>query len=420
MSQGIAGVLGEDGTLEDDPFAASLPMAMANYEAFSFGAQKFVLAGLADRAAAVVPSREFQPVLKNFQVEVRESRLRLVATDLEIAIIASSPLVTASLPDGHTAATVVLPARRFLAILHEAPEGEVTVRVSGDVARITAGTAAWEMKLSSDGSDYPHIPDPGDCEMHDVPREAFLRALKAVRYAVSRAGTRPGLMQVDIRPDTAGTVQVTGSDNNRFAQAALPGFPLPMCIPAAGQLAAADELIRLMAATESADVQVGDGGGPLIFVIGTAALLVNRLMHEFPDIEEQMLRPAMENTEPLTADKAELRTAIRRVRVNADETTSAIGLRVRGARMTVLARDQVGNCAEEIVDISWEGPDRDLVLHHQYLLDLLEAHPSPSCRFLLGKDAGKRKSMLLLADEAAGVRGILKQMSGASLLGYDG
>ena len=48
---------------------------------------------------------------------------------------------------------------------------------------------------------------------------------------------------------------------------------------------------------------------------------------------------------------------------------------------------------------------------------MLAAHLSASCRFWLGPEAGKKRSVLMLKDEETGTIGIIYQML-ASLVGY--
>lgn len=420
MTQDIADVLGE--TEEDfhvsDPFAGQVPASAASYTPFGFTAKRFVLSGLAEKAGAVAPSRDYQPVLKHFSVRVSSAGLRFVATDLQLMVQASSPsVVTDGIPEG-SSRTVLLPARRLLTILREAPEGDVSVRVSGDKAVITAGTASWELKLTADEADFPSIPEISSLTLHETSRGPLLHALRTVRHAVSRAGSKPHLSQVDIRVGggTGGEqMRVTASDGPRFAQIALPGFPEPMRISAAGTPSAVDELIRMLGASEAETVRAGRDGEKLTFAIDSVIFTSAMLQQDFPDMGKQLLEPALANKDELVVDRAELTAAVNRVRINADRSTSVIGLMVRPGEVTVYARDAAKNGAEQTIGATWSGPERTLVVNHQYLLDMLKVHQGSSCSFWLGKDTGKRKTSVLLRD--AKFTGIISQMAG-SLVGY--
>lgn len=418
MTQGIADVLGETGGVTASPFAGQVPAVGADYQAFSFTAPRFMLDKQAQRAGAAVPRTDFSPVLKNFKVELHGpgGPLTLTATDLELAIVATVSAVSSTLmPVEQASMTAVIPARRLMAIIAEAPEGDIKVTVAGDIATITAGHASWTLKLSSDGKDYPAVGE-GSAQLQEVPRKPLLDAIRTVRYAVSK--TAPELAQISIAPGTDGTVCATACDRNRFARVRLEGFPVPMRIPTVS--GAVDTLIKMLADSESDTIRVGATPTKLVFTVGSATLIASKLGKDFPDVEKLMLAPALGNDQELTVDRSELREALRRVRINADTTTSALGMEIAEGdnALTLSSRDTSGNRAQEAIPATWTGGKRSIVINHEYLEQMLAAHPAPSCVFRLGKDQGKRRSPLLLTDKETGTTGIITQMSVSKLVGY--
>lgn len=411
----IEDVLGT-GEADPDPFGTG-DLTATQYAPFSFTVSRLVLAALADKAISVVPNREAPPVLKHFLVQVAPGCLRLAATDLELSVLASTPAVTVA--DG-VDQRLVLPARKLAAIVREAQADAITVEVAGEHATVRAGTASWVLQLV-DCAEYPALPDPAEVTMHPVTREKFAVALRTVRHAVGRDTGRPQLMQVDIsvreasqpRHGGTGEVTVTASDGIRFARTALPGFPLAMKIPAG----ALDSLVKTLESCDLEEVHVGETDRHLVFRIAGTVFLASRMLAKFPDVDKLLLRPALENKNLLTADKAELAGAIRRVRINADPDTSAIGLELDSGTLTVIARDKYGNRAQEAISAGWDGPGRLVVVNHQFLTEMLAVHPSPACRFWLGPEAGKKRSVLMLRDDDSGTVGILYQMQ-AALVGY--
>ena len=175
--------------------------------------------------------------------------------------------------------------------------------------------------------------------------------------------------------------------------------------------------MKTLESSELEEVQVGETDSHLVFRVSGTVFLASRMLAKFPDVEKLLLRPALENRLKLTADKSELASAVRRVRINADSTTSAIGLQLADGALTVIARDTNKNRAQESIAVAWDGPDRLVVVNHQFLTEMLAAYPSQECQFWLGAESGRKRSVLMLKDEESGSVGIIYQML-ASLVGY--
>jgi DNA polymerase III subunit beta len=369
---------------------------------------------LADRAAAVVPSSGFQPVLRNLLVEVKPGSIQVTGTDLDLSVIASSTVVSAEAP-----VTFMVPAQRLRDILKEVPEGQVHIAVDEAAegirrVRLAASGAEWDIQVP-EGS-FPALPDVSGIEFSSFPVAPFIAALKATRFAASSDGANLGLSCVTVTSG-AGGAKVTASDGARLQQARLPAFPVALQIPAIGSPAAVDEVLRLLsrnADLETAQVAVTDNW--LVFQAFSSTFVCRKLVARGVDVEHQIIRPAMDNRRVLEVNRKDLLDAIRRVRVSADSITSAISLKASGSTLTVLARDKQGNTARQQLAASWDGPARSLVVHHRYLSDAVSAAVSPQCRILLSSEAG-RAGVLLLQDDDAGITGVVSQMAG-KFIGY--
>lgn len=385
-------------TFIDELFAADAPVltgGLASSTTIDLTIKRFVLDLLITRAATVVPTRDVMPVLKNLQLHARPGQLRLVGSDNEITIIATTDLV-----DVAAAGVAVFPARQLAEIVKEADEGDVRIRVDGLRATITIGRTEWNLVLVS-GADYPPQPGIDEAVFETVDRAAYLAALTCVRYAACRAAERANLMMIHVVDG-----RMTACDGARIAQAVVP-VGLAHQIP----IGAVDLLIKLLRSADLATIAVGEAGERLVYRLGGDILCINKLVAVFPDAEALYLRPAMANTHTLGLDRRDLLDAIRRVRITADTNTSAIALTVDAGRLVVTARDVIGNNAHETVDAEWAGPARTLVVNHRFLVDLIGQHPDTRLVFRLGADTATRRSPLLLHNPDTGTAGVVQQMN---------
>lgn len=377
--------------MADDP--AEQPERQAP-EVLNFEIKKFVLQVLLEKAITVVPVRDVMPVLKCFQFQLDRQRLRVVASDLEMSLIASTPMVSVTTPG-----IAVFPAKKLLEVVKTAQDADAHIRVKGSTARISIGRAAWTLQLPG-GHDYPAMPAITEAEFTTVGRRPLLDAIHAVRYAASRDPSRSNLNIIDVRDG-----KLTACDGSRIQQIQIPTFTSNLRIP----MSAVDDLMRLLKISELETIDVGQSSDKLIFRFGSDVFIVNKFEAQFPDMEAQMLRPALENRHTLECDRAELTDAIRRVRINADVESSAIALDFDDAEITISAKDKYGNTATETIDATWNGRGKRLVmLNHKFLTDMIAMYGEDKLTFRLGDDTKTRRTPLLLAS-SKGV-GVCQQM----------
>lgn len=379
--------------LADDPVDNDIA---TEHNVVAFAIKKFVLQTLLEKAITVVPIRDVMPVLKCFQFHVDPQRLRVVASDMEMSLIATTPMVTVLQPG-----TAVFPARKLLDIVKTAEDTDVNINVSDTTASITIGRASWTLKLLG-GDDYPPMPAISEAQFVHVDRKAFAEALTAVRYAASRDPSRANLNIIDI---TDG--KLTACDGSRIHQIRVSDLPISLRIP----ISAVDDLLRLIKVTEQDTIAVGQSDTKLIFRLGADVYIVSKFFAQFPDMEASMLRPALENRHTLDVDRADLLAAIKRVRINADVDSSAIALQLDRTELTVTAKDKYGNTASETVYATFTGNPRTIVVNHNYLVDMINNYGDVTCNFRIGDDSKTRRSPLLLRS-AAGSIGVVQQMLG--------
>lgn len=382
----------EEEVPEDEPEETFVPSTSA----LAFSTKKFVLQALLDKARAVLPSRDVMPVLKNFQLEVSEGSMRVVATDLELSVVSTTQMVVVNQPD-----VAVFPGKRLYDIVNEAEDGDLELVVRDGRAHIAVGRTTWDLMLM-DGSEYPPLPDIDEVDLFEVDRGKFLGSLAAVRYAAATDTVRPSLMMIDVSDG-----KMRAADGVRFQQADLgQALPLDFQIP----IAAVDDLAKLLRSTDQNMLQIGETDNHLVFRIAGDIFIANKLTVAFPDVEEILLKPALANNEKLYVDRNDLLAAIKRVRITADNETNAIVLAIARGLIIVRSKDKYGNQASEPIDAQWELPPREIAVNHEYLSQMLAMADMKSCQFLLGPSTKTRPCPLLLRDDESGTLGVLNQL----------
>lgn len=394
----IAGTTYETHDVQGKDYGGMLTTEVEKSEVpgFKLKTKKFALQHLLDKAQWVIPTKDLLPVLKNFLVEVSPGKVRVTATDLELSIVASNEMV-----DVEKSGRAVFPARRLLDIVREAGDGDIEIEVKDGEARIEVNRTQWTLKLMS-GADYPELPDVSKLKFHQIDRAKFIAAIRAVRYAAATETVRPSLMLIDV---TNG--EMRASDGVRFQQIKVgKDIPIDIQIP----INAVDDLIKILHTSESPTIEIGEDENTLIFRVSGDVFLAQKLNATFPDVNDMLLKPALANDQELHADRQDLVSAIKRVRITADPETSAIVLHLDKDRMLVTSKDKYSSTCEEEVDVSWSGPKRKVAFNHTHLLDMLDMTDVKTCKFFLGPDTKTRPSPILLRDDETGLLGVLNQV----------
>jgi DNA polymerase III subunit beta len=383
----LAALLADD----DDP----ADLDVETQQVLAFDIKKFVLQTLLEKAITVVPTRDVMPVLKCFQFNVDPQRLRIIASDVVMSLIATTSMVSVSQPG-----TAVFPAKKLLDIVKSAADGDVNITVKGTTARIVIGRTSWTLQLQG-GDDYPLMPAITEAAFTQIDRKAFAEALTAVRYAASRDPSRANLNIIHI---TDG--KLTACDGIRIQQIQIKDFNVDLRIP----INAVDDLLRLLKISDLDTIYVGQSDDKLIFRFGSDVFITSKFFAQFPDMENQMLRPALSNRHTLDVDRAELIAAIRRIRINADINSSAIALHLERNELTITAKDKCDNTASETIFANFSGTPRTIVVNHVYLTDMIKTHGDTTCSFRLGDDTKTRRTPLLLRHPTNGSIGVVQQM----------
>lgn len=361
----------------------------------NFKIKKVVMESLLSKAASVLSSGDVLPILKNFNVELLEGNLMVMATDLELSVIAQTPLVE-SVEDGRA----VFPGKKLLDIVKEAEDGVIDFAVNGEQAVITCMGTTWTIQLMK-AADYPALPQVEDAEPIQVSRVSLVQAVSIVKGAAAKESIRPALQMISIVEG-----KVRASDGAVFRQVTVGELQqLDTQIP----IGAVDDLLRLLRNTELERISIGQTEDHLLFSIGADVFIITKTNVAYPDIETALLGVARKNTYRLTVDRQQFIAGIKRVRVTADEETRGLLLLLSANKLQLRAKDKYGNFATQELDCFWEGGEKALGVNHEHALDMLSVLPSPSINIMLGDDVKTRKAPIFIEDGI--VTAVLQQLS---------
>jgi DNA polymerase-3 subunit beta len=315
-----------------------------------------------------VPTRTTLPITNNVLLAAEESRLKLTATNLEMAITCW----IGAMVEGEGAITV--PARVLNEFVSTLPNDKIDMSLSDRVLELRC--ARQEARISGIGAaDFPPIPKVEGVVTTKVDPEALRRAIAHVIFAAATEDTRPVL--TGVRAEIEG---------NSMILAAADGFRLAVytistettCEEKAEFIVPGrtlSELQRLLAdQDEPVEIMTNPGKSQALFCLKSVEMVSQLLQGAFPNY--QQLIPQSYGTRA-TVGTAEFLRAAKTAAIFARDASGIVrvyaepGAEAGGGKITISARsEQVGENKGEI-DARVEGEAAKIAFNAKYLIDVL-------------------------------------------------
>jgi DNA polymerase-3 subunit beta len=319
--------------------------------------------------AASVPSKTTLPVLANLLVEASKDGLKLSGTDLDIAV---STTIPASV-DQEGATT--LPARKLVEIAKELPNAAIRVTSSGEQrVQIECGKSKFKL-LGLARDEFPAFPTVKFEGGWKVQAKDLQKLIGHVAFAASTEESRPILNGVlwELRADR---MRMVATNGHRLARMDVPasatgGSQADLIVPPK----ALDQIRRLFGGDE--DIEIGKSDNHLGFRSTTTQVYTRLIEGPYPNYEQVIPR---ENDKSLTADKAALAAALRRMSIVASDQTHRIRMAFgNGVCKFSVQTPDLGEAQEEIA-VAYEGDGLEIGFNAAYLLEILKYMPTDEVR----------------------------------------
>ncbi len=372
---------------------------MESDSSLSFVIQRHKLFGLLDVSALMI-SRDIVPVLNNFKINVSETALRVVTTNLAMTAICTTTEVNVRIPG-----TAYFPVRKLLDIVKQC-DIEISILVENQIATISSGSTVWTLKLSA-GVGYPKIPDMSDLVIKEISTSDFMLAVGTVKYAAAATTTLARdmnaiLIEKNVTAACDGIRMHRVSWNAPFERVVLP-------------LDAVDDIFKLVRSHST--MKFGTSETHLLFQAGSNVLIINKLSHDFPSVEGSLSGPAMRNKDMFSVKTEDLEDAVNAVRLSADPDLPAIVINVSSDVLTLAASGFYGSAVSSVNVKEFGNMEtankktqlKQLKLNHRFLLQALNAMDCEFVEFYIPDDV-KKKLPILINNTESGAFAVLSQM----------
>jgi len=322
-----------------------------------------------------VATRTTLPITNNVLLATDESRLKLVATNLEMAI---SNWIGAKVEEE---GEITVPARLLTEFISSLPADKVEINLtSGKTLELKC--ARYEARISGvDAKDFPPIPRVDEGIVTKVEVDALRQGISQVVFAAASEESRPVLTGVDAQFE-GDLVTLAAADGFRLAV-----FKLPLVTPVKEKIEVIipartlGELNRLIGDDEeTVDITVNTNKSQVLFRMKNTELVSQLVQGTFPQYTQ--LIPQSSNSQ-VVVDVGDFLRATRTASIFARNGSGIVrlvvtpGSELTPGKLTVSARsEELGDDVGEI-DATVEGEEAKIAFNGRYLTDVLSVIREP-------------------------------------------
>jgi len=324
-----------------------------------------------------VASKTTLPVLNNILLTTENGKLKLAATNLELAITAWISCTVAQ--DG----AVTIPAKSLTEWVNTLPSETVSLSVDSRLA-LTLNCGRNRSTIRGiDAEDFPAIPSIGDGNGPTITIDGTLLKdmIAQISFAAATDDSRPVLAGIHVKVEGQ-TISLAATDGFRLGVrdgelAAPVTEPVSVIVPAR----AMTELARVLGDSEEpVEMTVTTNRNQLMCRSGSVEFVSRLIDGTFPEVRQ--LVPKSYNTRAVASREGFL-GAIRRANIFARENNDVVKVSVlKGEEEFSTGTLQVSANAAEVgdnlsdVDASVEGPAGVIAFNVRYLSDVMNATKS--------------------------------------------
>jgi len=310
----------------------------------------------------IVEKKSTIPVLSNILIEsVGENTIRFVGTDLDVTIRCEATA------DIKQAGAMCIQARKIFDIVRLLDDADVHfTKEENEWVKLKCGKANFKLAGVA-REQFPEVPSFKSAPMK-LSADIFNHFIQNTAFAITNEQSRFTLSGAKFMID-GGAARMVTTDGHRlaFIEKKLTDGAAKDTMDALIPKKALMELTKI-ARDAKGDVSFGEDANHIYFEVGGRLLITRKLSGTFPNYE--MVIPK-DNDKTATFDAEEMKTAIRRVSLMADERTRSVRMTIRPNEIEIGAQSSEEGEASEKVAAEYTGEEVQVGFNSQYLQEFL-------------------------------------------------
>ncbi|HEX9017090.1 MAG TPA: DNA polymerase III subunit beta [Chloroflexota bacterium] len=320
-----------------------------------------------------VPAKSTLPALSNVLMTTDQGRLKLAATNLEVAI---SCWIGAKVEEE---GAITVPANLLSEFVRSLPNDRIDVDLSERTRTVHLHCARFEANIKGlDAEEFPSIPSIGEGFRIAIDSATLHDSIAQVAFAAASDDSRPVLTGVLIN-FAADTMTMVAADGFRMAMKTSPlAAPVDQEASVIVPARAMRELGRILAdSEETVEISITQNRNQVLFRVGNVELMSRLIEGQFPDYRRIMPAPSGNK---VVVSTGEFLNANRTAAIFARDNSNIVRLQFAAGqedltpgKVTISATSaEIGDNVGEI-DAVISGQPPQIAFNTRYLDELLRA-----------------------------------------------
>ncbi|MGI8555193.1 MAG: DNA polymerase III subunit beta [Pyrinomonadaceae bacterium] len=307
----------------------------------------------------IVEKKSTIPVLSNILIEsVGESALRIIGTDLDVTIRCES------LAEIKQPGSMCVQARKLFDIVRLLPEADVHfTKEENEWVKVNCQKSNFRLAGVSKDT-FPEVPQFKSAPLK-LSAKVFNYFIQHTGFAITQEQSRFTLSGAKFIVESDSVKMVT-TDGHRLAYIEK-NEKIDGAMDALIPKKALTELLKI-ARDADGDVSFGEDANHIYFEVAGRLLITRKLSGTFPNYE--MVIPKG-NDKTAIFDAEEMKRAIARVSLMADERTRSVKLHIKQGEIKISSQAAEEGEANEVVPAEYEGEEVQVGFNAQYLQEFL-------------------------------------------------
>ncbi len=302
------------------------------------------------------------PILENFLFEIKDSQLKISASDLETTMTTSMEVISKE------SGLVAVPAKILLDALKTFSEQPLTFTINEKSFQVEISSETGKYKLTGhDGAEFPKIPVIDQPNSVEISAEVLLEAINKTIFATGNDELRPVMSGVFVQlnmdnvtfvaTDAHRLVRYRRNDIRTAKSAAfiIPRKPLG--------------LLKNALTGMKSRVRIDFNDANAFFAFDHFSLICRLIDGRYPNYEAVI---PLDNPNKLTVPRDQFLNSVKRVALFSNKSANQVRLKITGSDLVISAEDaDFNNEASERLTCDYNGQDMEIAFNARFLADML-------------------------------------------------